>query len=182
MQPSEGSWLEGARRLDEKSLADIYDALSPELYRYAYRLLGDTQAAEDVVGETFHRFLVAIHSGAGPRQHLRAYLYRVAHNLAFDYRWRHQPQIEPDDSLQAPDGDPEDVSHQAIAAQRARNALWLLTPDQRQVILLKFFEGLDNEAVAAALGKPVGAVKSLQHRALEALRRILRHSALPGPE
>jgi RNA polymerase sigma-70 factor (ECF subfamily) len=42
------------------------------------------------------------------------------------------------------------------------------------VITLKYFEGLSNEEVAAVLGKPIGAVKSLQHRALETLRRVLR--------
>jgi RNA polymerase sigma-70 factor (ECF subfamily) len=59
----------------------------------------------------------------------------------------------------------------------ARQALWRLTPDQRQVIVLKYYQGLSNEEVAAALDKPVGAVKSLQHRALDALRRMLT-----GPE
>jgi RNA polymerase sigma-70 factor (ECF subfamily) len=48
-----------------------------------------------------------------------------------------------------------------------------LTADQRQVIALKFLEGLDNEAIAEVLQKPVGAVKALQHRALASLRRIL---------
>jgi len=42
------------------------------------------------------------------------------------------------------------------------------------VITLKYFEGLSNEEVAVALGKPIGAVKSMQHRALESLRRILK--------
>ena len=50
--------------------------------------------------------------------------------------------------------------------------LWLLTADQRQVIILKFYEGLTNQEVAASLEKPVGAVKSLQHRALQSMRRI----------
>ncbi len=174
MQPSEGEWLDRARRLDEKTLADIYDVLSPGLYRYAYRLLGDVQAAEDVVSETFHRFLIALRSGAGPRQHLRAYLYRVAHNLAIDHHRRQRLQLVAlDGKLPAGEDDPESSSDQVVAAEQARRALWLLTPDQRLVVLLKFFEGLDNKEVAAALGKPEGAVKSLQHRALQALRRIL---------
>jgi hypothetical protein len=49
-----------------------------------------------------------------------------------------------------------------------------LTPEQRQVIMLKYVEDWDNQAIAAAIGKPVGAVKSLQHRALESLRRMLK--------
>jgi RNA polymerase sigma-70 factor (ECF subfamily) len=48
-----------------------------------------------------------------------------------------------------------------------------LTPDQRQVIVLKYLEGWENDAVAGYLSKPVGAIKALQHRALDALRRIL---------
>jgi RNA polymerase sigma-70 factor (ECF subfamily) len=48
-----------------------------------------------------------------------------------------------------------------------------LTEDQRQVILLKFTEGMSNEEAARVLGKSVGSVKSLQHRALAALRRAI---------
>jgi RNA polymerase sigma-70 factor (ECF subfamily) len=176
MPHPETEWLAGARRLDENVLAEIYDVLSPALYRYAYRLLGDKQSAEDVVGESFHRFLLALRSNAGPRQHLRAYLYRVAHNLAMDhYRRRPVPDLLLDSEADSPaaDHDPAlEVEHGAAQAE-ARAALWRLTPEQRQVIVLKYFEGLDNEEVAAALGKPVGAVKSLQHRALQSLRRSL---------
>ena len=55
-------WIAGARKFDATVLAEIYDALSPELYRYAYRLLGQRQAAEDALGETFLRFLRSVHS------------------------------------------------------------------------------------------------------------------------
>jgi RNA polymerase sigma-70 factor (ECF subfamily) len=54
-----------------------------------------------------------------------------------------------------------------------RRALRNLTPDQRQVIVPKFYEGLDNREVAQAIGKPVGSVKSLQHRAFQSLARAL---------
>ncbi len=52
--------------------------------------------------------------------------------------------------------------------------LWCwLTPEQRQVISLKYLEDWTNEEIARSLNKPVGAVKSLQHRALGSLRRLL---------
>jgi RNA polymerase sigma-70 factor (ECF subfamily) len=69
--------------------------------------------------------------------------------------------------------DPASTAERAFEQERVRNVLWKLTHDQRQVIVLKFFEGLSNQEVSQVLGKPVGAVKSLQHRALNALQRML---------
>jgi RNA polymerase sigma-70 factor (ECF subfamily) len=166
------SWLPGVRRLDPEALGAVYDALSPALYRYAYRLLGDAQVAEDVVAESFSRLLAAVRHGGGPQVYLRAYLYRVAHNLAMDHH-RASPSLGLDDrvlQLTADEPADEDDARERMAA---RQALWRLTAEQRQVIVLKFYQGLSNEEVAAALDKPVGAVKSLQHRALDALRRML---------
>ena len=170
------AWLPLAYQLDEQALSEIYQTLSPCLYRYAYRLLGNAGDAEDIVSETFQRLLLALRHGNGPRQHLSAYLYRIAHNLITD-RYRRQPQrdLPFDEALEASDSDRPEISAPIrIAQQRARAALWQLTPDQRLVITLKYYEELSNEEVAAALGKPIGAVKSLQHRALEALRRSLK--------
>jgi len=167
--------LPQASQLDEQALTQIYEALSPALYRYACRLLGNAADAEDIVAETFHRLLLALRHGNGPRQHLSAYLYRIAHNLITD-RYRRQPPSDfaLDDALEiSSDDGPEISAPLHIAAERTRAALWKLTADQRLVITLKYLEGLSNEEVAAALGKPIGAVKSLQHRALEALRRSL---------
>ncbi len=176
MHSTESEWLSGARRLDEHVLGEIYDALSPALYRYAFRLLGERQSSEDVVAEVFHRLILALRSGAGPREHLRAYLYRIAHNLAMDRRrreGRHGLEAELDGLPLPADDDPAQTAERNVIGAKARGALWKLTGDQRQVIVLKYFEGLSNEEIAASLGKPVGAVKSLQHRALEALRRML---------
>jgi RNA polymerase sigma-70 factor, ECF subfamily len=168
--------LPQAYQLDERALTQIYEALSPALYRYAYRLLGNAADAEDIVAETFHRLLLTLRHGHGPQQHLSAYLYRIAHNLITD-RYRRQPlsDFSLDAALEVSrDDGPETSASLHIAEDRARAALWKLTADQRLVISLKYLEGLSNEEVAVALGKPIGAVKSLQHRALEALRRSLQ--------
>jgi RNA polymerase sigma-70 factor (ECF subfamily) len=172
---SEQELLQRAHEFDQPALGTIYDRYSPALYRYAARLLGNVDAAEECVAEVFSRFLHALENGGGPREHLQAYLYRVAHNWITD-QWRHQsPQTAPLDPETPSDRttDPDQIVGQQWEQAQVRAALAQLTPDQRQVIVLKFVEDLGNEEVAAALGKPVGAVKSLQHRALDALRRVL---------
>ena len=164
-----------AKGFDIQALEAIYDAFSTALYAYAFRLLGDASLAEDCVSETFYRFLAALKAGRGPDNYLQAYLYRIAHNWITDqYRRQPVPALSSIEDLQlAIDSHPESEAIERIEQEQVRAALSLLTPDQRQVVMLKFIEGWENEVIAAALNKPVGAVKSLQHRALQALRRML---------
>ena len=164
--------LTKAGQFDTRALAEIYDLYSPRLYRYAMRLLGDDCAAEDCVSETFSRFLKALQAGKGPRDYLQAYLFRTAHNLVVDH-YRRQPLTEEleDDLPQAETT--EGVAEEDMRQSRVRAALLKLTEDQQQVVSLKFLEGWENEEIAHALHKPVGAVKSLQHRALAQLQKFL---------
>ena len=167
--------LQQAWRFEEQALAAIYDRFSPGLYRYAWRLLGDVHLAEECVAETFSRFLHALQGGRGPQEYLQAYLYRVAHNWITDYYRRRTPPALPlDIELRAgTEADPQHAAAQTFEVARMRSALALLTPDQRQVVMLKYLEDMSNEEVARTVGKPVGAVKALQHRALAARRRLL---------
>jgi len=173
---SERDYLEGAKSFDPAILGAIYDRYSPGIFRYAMRLLGDEVYAEECVSETFSRFLKALSLGQGPDSHLQAYLYRIAHNWITDsYRKNGPILIELDETFPADDDDfPEDQAEINLQKQEVRRALQRLTPDQRQVITLRFIEGWDNKEVAAAVGKPLSAVKTLQHRGLGTLKRILR--------
>jgi RNA polymerase sigma-70 factor (ECF subfamily) len=173
--PAEQDLLIGARTCDLTALGTIYDRYSPGLYRYAMRLLGDDSLAEDCVADTFSRFLKALRTGQGPKDYLQAYLYRIAHNWITDhYRRQPPPSIELDESLQAGNRFlPEVQAETRLEQQQVRLALRSLTPDQHQVITLRFIEGWENEEVAAAMNKPVGAIKALQHRALNTLRKLL---------
>ena len=170
--------LERVHRFDEQALTEVYDLFSPSIFRYAVRLLGDSNLAEECIAETFYRFLKALHHGNGPKDHLQAYLYRVAHNWITDTYRRNLPDFSVDSNLVAETEDDQQVDPLEAAAQaqerrRVRAALASLTSEQRQVIVLKYLEGWNNEQVAQALDRPVGAIKSLQHRALDALRRLL---------
>ncbi|MEJ5223790.1 MAG: sigma-70 family RNA polymerase sigma factor [Anaerolineales bacterium] len=164
-----------AHTYDRAALTAIYDRYNQPLYYYALRLLGDPSLAEDCVAETFARFLNAIRNGGGPENYLKAYLYRSIHNWISDYyRRQPPPTIELDDRLADDmDNDPAETVDAHITQQRVRNALRLLTPDQRQVIYLRYVEGWELDEVAQVIQKPVGAVKSLQHRALAALQKML---------
>ncbi len=171
----EDDLLRGARAFDQQVLAEIYDRYSTPLYRYAMRLLGEVVPAEECVAETFTRFLQALRAGKGPQDHLQAYLYRIAHNWITDYYRRQPPPALALDEEWGVDRDahPGRLVEGRYAQERVRLALRALTPEQRQVVVLRFLEGFGNEMVAAALDKPLGAVKALQHRALGTLRRLL---------
>ncbi|MDO9300654.1 MAG: sigma-70 family RNA polymerase sigma factor [Anaerolineales bacterium] len=166
--------LTQAGQFDSRALAEIYDLYSPRLYRYAMRLLGDDSTAEDCVSETFSRFLKALQAGKGPRDYLQAYLFRTAHNLVVDHYRRHaeRPTEELTEDLPHAENT-EDTADHNLRQSRVRAALHKLTEDQQQVVSLKFLEGWENEEIARALNKPIGAVKSLQHRALAQLQKIL---------
>lgn len=167
--------IRSARKLNMLALAEIYDTFSPGIFRYAARMLSDRSLAEDCVNETFSRFLNALHNGGGPNKHLRAYLYRIAHNWITD---RHRdgvadvPQSTIEQQVDPADG-PERATEKAIDMSRVREAMFQLSPDQQHVLDLKFTAGLSNRDVALALNKTQGAVKSLQNRGLRALKRIL---------
>jgi RNA polymerase sigma-70 factor, ECF subfamily len=167
--------LERARLFESKTLEEIFDTFSPGIYRYAYRLLGDEDLAQECMSETFSRFLVALRHDRGPDTYLQAYLYRIAHNWVTDY-YRSKPQASVELEADFPSGEEDDPPAQVSKSnerQRLRRALTLLTPEQRQVIVLKYLEDWENESIARSMNKPVSAVKALQHRGLEALRRML---------
>lgn len=172
---NEKEMLNAAIRFEQKALVQIYDLYSPELYRYATRLLGDPSVAEDCVAETFSRFLKAIHEKRGPKNYLRAYLYRIAHNWVADYYRRAPDVAELKDTYPASNDAPEKETSSRIRQAQVRTAIQHLTPDQQQVITLKYLQGWKNDEIAQSIKKSVGAVKSLQHRALVRLKKYLEN-------
>jgi len=163
-----------ARLLDQAALTELYDRYNDRIYYYSLRLLGDSSLAEDCAADTFSRLLRALRDGGGPVDNLKAYLFRSAHNWIADHYRRTTPlPLEAEiDVLQA-DSNPAEEAEQNLIQGRVRRALRLLTPDQQQVMALRFIEGWELDEIAECLRKPLGAVKALQHRAVAALRKML---------
>lgn len=171
----ERTLLERARAYDEDALGQLYDQYAPLVFSYLFRRVQDAQHAEDLTGEVFVRVLQAIRSERFWHTSFRAWLYRIAHNLAVDhYRRRGSEQeLALDEGLVAAQGDPDSALAEQLSQERLRAAISRLTPDQQQVVTLRFGERLTGREVAEIMGRSVGAVEGLQHRALVTLRRIL---------
>jgi RNA polymerase sigma-70 factor (ECF subfamily) len=167
--------LAHAQALDRAALAAIYDEYHPLIYRYLYRQTGDVEVARDLSADVFQRLLGALNHRAGPQGQLAGWLYRTAHNLLVDYyrRQQYRRTLPLDEDIAVEDGDMGEAVDSQLTAEQVRAAVQGLSADQQQVIFLRFLEGLSNEEVARLLDKPVGAVKSLQHRALASLHRRL---------
>lgn len=173
---SEDALIAKVRACDPQALEFVYDKHNDELYRYAWRQLGSEVIAEDCVAETFTSFLNALRQGKGPEKYLRAYLFQIAHNWIVDF-YRRQPAVEQpleDVILSTTEAEqPSGIVAKKMEQQEIQKALAQLTDDQRQVIVLRYLQDWSHEEIAQAMRKPVGAVKALQHRATDALRKIL---------
>ena len=167
--------LERAQDYDPVALSEIYDRYAQRIYNYIYYRLGNAELAEDLTSNVFMKMLEAIQSDKAWRVSFSGWLYRIAHNMVVDHfrRRRKERELPLDERLVSSDDDPEMVADISLTSELLRRAVNRLTHDQSQVIILKFVEGMSNGDVADILDKTEGAVKSLQYRALAALRRQL---------
>lgn len=168
----------GIRERDPDAVAACYEALATPLYRYLVGLCGDRTLAEDLVEATFVELIEYAPTLTGGPGAVRAWLFRAGKNNLLDVRrkeLRHGdvPLDQSANDRPAPGPGPEQI---ALTGERdgvVRAALAQLSPDQREVLLLRFAGDLTGPEVAELTGRTLGAVKALQHRGLAALARVL---------
>jgi RNA polymerase sigma-70 factor (ECF subfamily) len=174
------------QRGEATALEQLYDLYADRIYRYLLARTGDGEHAADLTGEVFVRVVQRIGSfrlkPTYPAAATSAWLYRIAANLVADtYRMRQQlPQAEIDADWPAADPDPAQAVQQDETNRELAQALERLSEDQRLVLVGKFAEDMSNAEIATWLGKSEGAVKSLQHRALQSLGRLLAPQRAQG--
>ena len=166
--------LARAQKLDQQALATLHDQLYPQVYRYLCYRLDDPQACEDIASEAFLRLLDVLNRKGNQIQNVRSWLLGTANHLVNDhYRRRYRRKVDNlDDHDRLPsDLSPEKEVDQTFLRREVREAMHQLTPDQQNVIALRFSQELSLEETAQVMGKTVNAVKVLQFRAIAALRR-----------
>lgn len=175
MALSEADLIRRAQAGEQDAFVTLYESNYVSVYNYAYYRVHDAAIAGDIAAEVFARMVEKIHRFTYSSKPILAWLYTIARNLVIDYQRRQQRQgAEPIyDLLVSREPGPLEMTASALTRRDLSGALQHLTDEQQQVILLKFVEGHSNAEVGRRIGKSEGAVKSLQHRALAALRRVL---------
>ncbi len=164
--------VQRAKDGDKLAFAALYDRYQPPVFSYVYYRVDDQALAEDLTSEVFVRMVAKIHTYHATSP-LLAWLYTIARNLITDH-YRQASRVSPlNERTAMSTHDPTEEVHRRIREAELRTALKRLNEEQRQVVILKFIERRSNVQIATLLGKTEGAVKSLQHRALDALRRLL---------
>ena len=165
-----------AAQADRAAFGALYRRYLDRVYGYAFYLLGDHHDAEDATERTFLAALDAIGRFRDEGATFRSWLFRIAHNqVANALRSRSRRRTSPLDGVADPiaDADPARDADRADDARRVRAALAELSEDRRQVVVLRFVDGLSAREIGAVLGRSEGAVRVLQHRALRDLAGLL---------
>jgi RNA polymerase sigma-70 factor (ECF subfamily) len=162
---------------DRDALEELYLIHFDRIYSYLHVSVGNRHDAEDLTTQTFLKMLEKIGSFKWQSAPFSAWLFRIAHNLAMDH-FRSRRRWQPEEEVPEPPGDEEPsaelVAMQTIGRESMLKLIERLSPEQQQVLTLKFVFNLPNAEVAAILDKTEGAIKSLQHRALVSLQKQIQ--------
>jgi RNA polymerase sigma-70 factor (ECF subfamily) len=162
------------RSNEPQAFEELYERYSPRVYGYLFqRLNGSVQDAEDLTADVFERIYEKIDAFQPQGAPLSAWVFRIAHNRLIDSvrRRPRQSQVGLEEAPEIAAGPAFTQVDQHVAMEQIKAGLERLTPEQRQVIVLRFLEGKTVAETAAAVGRNEDAVKKLQARGLASLRR-----------
>ena len=158
---------------DTEAFGELYTHHVTKIYRYVYYNVHNKERAEDITQEVFLKAWKAIGSCKGKEKTFSSWLYRIAHNLIIDKLRKSQKQISHEAELPEDIRDTSDRMEISLEQRDLLKVIDVLSPNQRQVIVMKFIEDMDNREIAETMGKSTGAIRILQMRALETLRKTL---------
>ena len=164
---------------DQGALGRLYDSTSRRVFGLVVRVVGDHQAAQEVTLDVYTRVWQQASRFDRSRGSGEAWLLALAHNRAVDVlraRRRHSQRelpLEPDFDVADSRPSPESLSADADVARRVRAALSTIPEEQRRAIVAAYFGGLSHTEIAAALGQPLGTVKTRIRSGMLALRDAL---------
>src|SRR5712692_4162967 len=175
---SRANEAEVAFQMDEDTFRAFYERTARPVWVYLSRMTGDAQAADDLLQETYYRFLRAERAYENDA-HRRNYLFRIATNLVRDGRRRRHVEYVPvpeEDAPGALQADGDVAEHTARRTDVAR-AMARLKPRERDLLWFAYAQGSSHQEIAEALGLKTASIKLLLFRARRRLATLLRGSA-----
>ncbi len=161
---------------DQDAFGELYDRHVVRVYRHIYYMVGSATEAEDLTAQTFLRAWEAVERYQVRGAPFVSWLLRIAHNLGVSYLRSKRESSELHDGIvdHKMRVDPASSFAQTADEELVREAILLLREEQRQVIILRFIEDLEYKEVAEIIGKSVAAIRVIQHRALNSLRKQMK--------
>lgn len=170
--------LKEAGEGDQAAFLELYDRYREPIFRFAYRLLGSVEVAEDVTHDCFLSLIRKPENYHPERASLKTYLYAAARNLALKHFRDQGRETGLDEVSEEPKESPRRGPLRKLLdeelATHVREAIFSLPPLQREALILFEYEGLSLNEVAEVAGTDTGAIKARLYRAREGLRRMLR--------
>ena len=173
--------IDRARTGDPEAWGEIYRKFAGPVYGFFVHQVRDPEVAEDLTAGVFVEAIQAASRFSGTLAALRSWIFRIARNDLIDY-WRHARRVQSeaiedvDDADLAraiPVDDPADTAISSVNRSRLLAVVHRLSPEQKQVVLLRLSGDLSSAEIAKLMGKSEGAIKALQYRALAVLRKAL---------
>jgi RNA polymerase sigma-70 factor (ECF subfamily) len=159
---------------DPEVFGALYERYVGNIYNYIYYRTGNHHDAEDLTAHTFHRAMRHFSRYVDRGAPFSAWLYRIAHNVVANWhRDRSRQQIVSIEQLSLPtvrQDNPAAVAEDRDRQDELLDAVRRLPADRQQLLILKFVEQMSNLEIARVMGRTEGAIKSLYHRTLVALR------------
>jgi RNA polymerase sigma-70 factor (ECF subfamily) len=178
---TEQDWLRRARAGDEEAFARLVEAYQTAIYNLCYRMLGEAGEAEDAAQESFLRAYSQL-STYDPGRSFKTWLFSIASHYCIDrLRKRRLTWLSLDDddlpphpALQEPTPGPEEVSVSREQTAAIQALLRQLAPEDRSVLVMRYWYDFSYEEIAEATRTTVSAVKSRLHRARGALAEMVK--------
>jgi len=170
---TDGALVRAAKSGDASAFGELYERYRDAIYRYCLSRTGTAHDAEDLTSDVFVKALHSIDRYQDRGLPFVAFLYRIARNAAIDRSRTLKQPLSVDELVTQPASRQNVEADAMLAVDRSilLAALTKLKTEHRDVVVMRFIEGYSALEVAAALGKTEGAVRTLQHRALERLRK-----------
>jgi RNA polymerase sigma-70 factor (ECF subfamily) len=178
LETAESAESDVAFEMDEDAFRAFYDRTARSLWAYLARITGSPQLADDLLQESYYRFL-RVRGNWDSEAHRRAYLYRIATNLVRDgrRRARHGQTVAlPDPEYDALGSDTVDLAESAARRTDLRRAMSRLRPRERALLWLAYAQGHAHTEIAETLGVKTASVKLLLFRARRKLAGLMRHN------
>ncbi len=158
---------------DSHAFEEIFELTSNDLYRFVRGLCGNDEVAEDVVAATYLRAWRSARSYRQGSGNYRRWILRIARNQVTDY-WRTSNRTVPIDEMDFPisEGSPGEKDTNEMRREVDR-LLAVLTPEQREVVVLRYIDNKSYEEIGKLLGKRQGAVRAQLLRALRHMRKVM---------